>query len=216
MRPDRIVPLATDAVVFDIELLHLSIRNLLPFLIGAIQQSGSYPQLRLGERATKRGEHGVQTAEWLACPVETDLAEQPVFDRIPFGTPGGIVAHRHAESIAIAQLLLQLLLKAARPTAETLARICQDQHLVRLWKPPSSLFFPPARNGRHCKLWCIGRGANRDRPSIAVHLIDPIRDGSKPGILGEVMHIDRLGFLTPSLPSVFARCQSVLSSWYPR
>lgn len=124
MRSDRVVPLATEAVVFDIELLHLSIGNLLPFLVGAIQQSGPHPQTAVSRRATNKVEHGVQTPQWLACPVQTDLAEQPMFDRIPFGTPGGIVADRHGESIPIAHLLLQLLLKAARPTAITATCIC--------------------------------------------------------------------------------------------
>src|SRR5947209_3025528 len=143
MRSDGVVPLATDAVVFDIELLHLSIGHLLSFRIGAIQQSGPYPQPGAGDRAAHRAEHRVQTPQWLTSPVQTDLAEQPMLNGIPFGASSGIVAHGHGESIAIAHLLLQVLLKAARPTAITTARISQDQQLLRLGKPPSSLFFPP-------------------------------------------------------------------------
>jgi hypothetical protein len=216
MRSDCVVPLATDAVVFDIELLHLSIGHLLPFHIDPIQQSGSYPQPRSGDRAANRVEHRVQTPQWLACPVQTDLAEQPMLNGIPFGAPSGIVADGYGESIAIAHLLLQVLLKAARPTAITPTRISEDQQLLRLGKPPSSLFFPPPRNGRYSKLWRIGRGANRDGASIAVHLRDAVGDGSQECIVWEVMHIDRLSFLTPGLPSIFARCQSTLSSWCPR
>lgn len=74
-RSDRIVPGATYALVFDFELLHLSSRNLLSFLIGAIQQSDPYRQLGTRGRATNRVEHCIQTAQGLARPIQADLAE---------------------------------------------------------------------------------------------------------------------------------------------
>ena len=121
---DGIVPLATHTLLFDVELLHLRIGHLLSFLKGSIQPSSPNRQPGLGGGAAYIVEHDVQVAQRLARPIQADLAKEPMLDGIPFRTPRGIMAHGHAESIAIAELLLQVELKAARPTAETLSGIC--------------------------------------------------------------------------------------------
>ena len=75
--------------MFDIELLHLVIRDLLPLLEGSIYQRGPNRQPGLGSGATHRIEHGVQAAQRLARPIQAKLAKEPMLDGIPFRAPGG-------------------------------------------------------------------------------------------------------------------------------
>jgi hypothetical protein len=153
---NSIVPLATHALLCDVELLHLVIGHLLPFLKGSIQPSSSNRQPGLSGGAANIVEHDVQVAQRFARPIQADLAKEPMLDRMPFRTPSGIMAHGHAESIAITELLLQMELKAASPRAITASGIRQDQELFGVGKALSSLVFPPASKSAHGKLWCIG------------------------------------------------------------
>lgn len=63
---DGVVLRATPALVFNVELPHLSIGNLLSFLIGAIQQSGPYHQ---------PGTRGRAMNTWLVLEVCVDEAK---------------------------------------------------------------------------------------------------------------------------------------------
>ena len=112
------------------------------------------------------------------------------------------MAHRHAEPIAIAKLLLQVELKAASPSAITASRIRQDQEFVGMREACSPLIFPPTGQSSDGKLWRIGGGPHIDRATIVADIIDPIGNGSQEGIVWKVMHIDRLCFLTPGSPSI--------------
>ncbi len=203
---DDIVPLTTLAQVFDVELLHLGIRHLLSFYIDTIQQSRSDGQSCPSGRPTKIGKHRVQTAQRLARPIPTDLAEQAMLDGIPFGAPGRIVANRHSQPIAVAHLCLQWVLQAAWTTPIAATGIRQDQEPGGLRKPLAAHIAPPARHRRHGKLRWIGRRTDIHRPSPATHLIDPIRDSTHYRILRKVMHIDSVSFLAPGSSGIFARC----------
>lgn len=64
-----------------------------------------------------------------------------MLDGIPFRAPCEIVADFYRESMAVAELFLQMLLKAARPAAITASCISEDQQLFGLgnrWRPASS------------------------------------------------------------------------------
>ncbi len=107
-RLKRVVPLSTDRSVLDVEVLHLVLGHGLPCFKRAFQQGGPHCQPRVGRRAAKKIEHGFQRAQRLACPIQTDVTEQAMFDGVPLGAPSGIVAHVDRQPIAIAHLLLEL------------------------------------------------------------------------------------------------------------
>jgi hypothetical protein len=73
------------------------------------------------------------TIQRLGCPVPADLAEQTVLDGIPFGGAGRVVRNGDAESQAVAQLPLDLLLPGATLRPIAAARIGQDQDVAGLW-----------------------------------------------------------------------------------
>lgn len=152
-------------MLFEVELLHLVIGDLLPFLTSSVSASSMHPQPGLGGGTANILEHGVQTAQRLARPIQADLTKEPMLDGIPFRTPGRIMADGHAESIAITERLLQLELKAARPTAIAASGICQDQELCGAGKALSPLLLPPAGQSGHGKLRPGYRQRNPGRPS---------------------------------------------------
>src|SRR5215510_720680 len=59
-----------------------------------------------GCRSSDECKHHIEAAQRLAGPVHADVAEQFVFDRIPFGATGRIVTNRYGQTEGIAQLLL--------------------------------------------------------------------------------------------------------------
>jgi hypothetical protein len=64
----------------------------------------------------------------------------------------GIVAHIDGQPVTIAQLLLEMQLKAVRPTAVAASGIRQDQQRLRLGIVLLSFLFPPTGNGCHREL----------------------------------------------------------------
>ena len=54
-------------------------------------------------------EDGVVGIQRLTRPVPADVAEEPMFDRVPLGRSGGIMADRHGEPKRIAQFLDDLI-----------------------------------------------------------------------------------------------------------
>ena len=169
----------THALVFKVELLHLLIGHFLSFLKDAVEHRRLNRQAGLGGGAPDVVEHEVQTAQRLAGPIQTDLTKEPMLDGIPFRAAGGIMAHRHAQSIAIADLFLQVQLKTTSARAETLSGIGQDQQMRGLGEALPTLVFPPVGQSRDGKLRCIGGSAHVDRAAIVAHIIHPVGHRSR-------------------------------------
>jgi len=62
-------------------------------------------QTRFGCRALNVAQHDLQGTQWFAGPVSADVAEQTVFDRIPFRRPSWIMTNRDFEPVMIRQIL---------------------------------------------------------------------------------------------------------------
>lgn len=133
-------------------MLHLVLGHGLPCFKRAFQQGGPHLQPRVGRCATQKIEHSFQRAQRLARPIQTDVTEQAMFDGVPLRAPSGIVAHIDGQPVAIAQLLSEMQLKAARPTAIAASGISQDQLLLRSRIVLLSLLFPPTGNDCHREL----------------------------------------------------------------
>lgn len=58
-------------------------------------------------------DHRLIGPQWLACPILADLTEQAMFDGVPFGSAGGVMADGDRETKAVADPRLELLLPKA-------------------------------------------------------------------------------------------------------
>ena len=86
-------------------------------------------------RPRLRGAHEVEqlpiAVERLPGPVLGDFREQAMLDRIPWGSAGGVVSHRHGESEAMAELGLQFGLPGTATTTIAAARVGEDRQSAR-------------------------------------------------------------------------------------
>ena len=209
-RPERaihpwatgIVPMRTDRVWLHIQCLHHGVGDLLAGLIEAIEPLCSDLQARRGGRVTQIAEHGVEGAQGLAGPVETNLAEQAMLNRMPLRAASRVMTDGHHQPESVAELALELGFPQARTISVTAPRIGQDHELrgVRVGHTPALL--PPLRNRRDGKLRCIGRRADIDRPRVAPRVIDAIRHSPAEGVSQAIMHVDLFRLLAPRLASI--------------
>ena len=79
----------------------------------------------------------------LGCPVSADLAEQTMLDGIPFGSAGWVMRNDDAQSQAIAELPLNLLLPGAALRPIAAAGIGQDEDVAGLRIALVSVCLPP-------------------------------------------------------------------------
>jgi hypothetical protein len=106
-----------------VELLHLVLRNGLPFLKRPFQQGSPHRQPGTGRRATKKIEHRFQRSQGLARPIQADVAEQAMLVGVLLGAPDGIMAYPDRQPIAIAHAFLPIELKTAHAIAITASGI---------------------------------------------------------------------------------------------
>ena len=97
-RTDCVVPLWADLVASQLQGLELGLRDFHAALVASIEVSCGNFQARRGRGAANEAHKDLQRAEHITCPRGRDLAEESVFDRVPFGAAGGIVADRHHQT----------------------------------------------------------------------------------------------------------------------
>src|SRR4029450_4760313 len=90
-----------------IERRHLAIRDRLPGGIDAYLLKGVDDQSSCRRRAAHVAQQHLPTVQRLAGPVQTDLREQPMLNRIPLRAAGRIVADGYRKTQLIAQLRLR-------------------------------------------------------------------------------------------------------------
>ena len=61
--------------------------------VGLVRTGGRDLQAGGRARAANQSQHPLQTIQRFSCPVQTDGTKQTVFDGIPFGCAGGIMAN---------------------------------------------------------------------------------------------------------------------------
>jgi hypothetical protein len=125
-----------------------------------------------------------------------------MLNRIPLGAAGWIVTHSHRYAKLITQLFLKLLLPDARAIAITSPSVCQNQQWAALGESLTHFIPPTSRNSVYHKPRCISRVANVNVAAIVDHVVDAIGYSSSNRIRPEVVCVDILWFLAPSLSVV--------------
>src|SRR5947207_14513105 len=122
----RVVPLRLRLVPGQRKVFHFLSRYLFAFFVFLPQQTSTHLQSRQSRSGANVVEGRLKALQGLARPILADLAEQTVFDRIPFRGARGIVADRDGKSVGIYELLLQMVGPATRTNAVAAARVGQD------------------------------------------------------------------------------------------
>ncbi len=71
--------------MLDVECLHVGVADLHSGGVVAGLELGVHHQTGGRNSATDEGQERVPRAQWHTCPVATDLAEESMLDRVPFG-----------------------------------------------------------------------------------------------------------------------------------
>ena len=112
--------------------LHHGIGDLLASLVDPLEQGGRDLQARGGRRIMQIAEHGLQGPQRLTGPIEANLAEQAMLNRVPLRAVGRIMTHSHAQAQAVAELALELRFPQPGPIPITAPSVAQDQELRSL------------------------------------------------------------------------------------
>lgn len=85
--------------------LHHLVRYALTELIAATLEARFHPQPCAGFRSFDVLDHRLERPQRYTRPVQADVTEQPVLDRVPFRAAGRIVADGDGQAGEVAQLL---------------------------------------------------------------------------------------------------------------
>src|ERR1700741_5682442 len=138
-------------------------------------------------------QHGGVVLQGYALPVVANMAEQTMFDWIPFGRARRIVGHGDGHAPAISQLLqLPFPSPDARVIAATAVRFNKPMLRARVTAAP--FLRPPGAQGIGHEGSSLARDSHHDKAPLPLRLVDPERNPSTAGPAGEIMvpNIDRL------------------------
>src|SRR5215813_2801331 len=200
---NRIVPFRAHRMRLKVERLHDRLRNPAAGFEDAFKQTGSSLQTSLGGRRTDDPDPRLEGLQRAARPIQTDLGEQAVFDRIPFRASRRIVAARPGQTKLIAKSLLYLCLPQPRAAPIAAARISEHQNLARRRGLESPVFLPPPRDRRASELRRVGRHSHLDRTGVALQVVDAGRRRAPNGLGQELLHVTLDRLLPPGLAGLF-------------
>ena len=97
--------------------------------MAAIQIGGNF-QARVSSSGSGVVEDLLVGVERFARPVPSDLREEPVFDRVPLRSTGGVVRNGYAENKGIGQLGLHFRFPSMTSATVAAARIGENEQLA--------------------------------------------------------------------------------------
>ena len=120
-----------------------------------------------------------------------------MFDRVPFGSPGGVVANRNRQAAAVSHPFLQLLLPDFGPATIAAASIGFNHQVGCLGEACWHLGLTPVGDIVHGKGRRISRLTDIHGSLVVLQVIDAIRGGTPHRILWKIIDIHYFGRLTP-------------------
>src|SRR5277367_5639224 len=102
---DGVIPLVMEGVAFDVEGRHFGVADSDALFIGIGVEFAADRQSRLGCGRRDQLDDRRPAREWPATPILRDVAEQAVFDLVPLGCAGRIMADDDGQSGLIGELL---------------------------------------------------------------------------------------------------------------
>ena len=207
---DGVVPSGQGGVACDAKLSHLGIGDFEAGLVDFLHQVGSHAQPGRGASGAQVFEDGFITVERAAGPVFADFTKQPVFDGIPLGRGGGVVGDGHAQSMAVAEAMLQVEFPGARGAAVAAAAVGEDLESFGLGIAHATLGAPPLFDAVDGKCRGVGGRADEDRAGIGLRIVDPVGDGAALGFGAKVVILHQFGDAVPLGAGILERANEFL------
>ena len=147
-------------------LLHLFIRYLCAPGIVLLVQPGADAESGCGSRRANELQDGFVVYEGLGGPVLTDEAEHAVFDGVPLGGAGRVVADFDVQTEAVAESDLELVLPQACAVTVASSTVSQDKQAVGIRVALGAELRPPGADRIHGELRRVTGGADADQAVI--------------------------------------------------
>ena len=155
-------------------------------------------------------QHQVKRAEWATRPGFADFTEQPMFDRVPLGRAGRVMAHSHRQSQPISQLLLKLLFEHVTAGAIRPTPIGFNEQVSGAGKALRQFRLAPVQQIIDGEGRGISRLADIHCALIMLLVIDAIRDRPPHALAGKIVHIHLFWLLTPNSPVILKVAHQLL------
>lgn len=172
------------------------VRELSSFLKDFVEQEGSDCQTSRGSGASDEIEHDLERVQRLSSPVDRDLTEETILDRVVFGSACGIMADQDGDAQFVGELL-EFILPEPEATIVATTGIAQDQKRIFLREAWPLRIVPPGTNGFHSEFGCVVRRRDIDAALIVKQIIDAEGHRHGQSILAKVVAVDAFRLLAP-------------------
>jgi len=156
-----------------------------------------------GGRAADQIDHDLAAGQGASAPVVGDVAEHPMFDRVPLAGSGWKVTDLDRDAELIGQLL-QLAFPQADPIPVAAATIRRNQHAAGRGIAGMTHFFPPAPDAFDGEFGGVVIDPNADPPLIGGDIVDAVGRDLAEVRINEIIDANflRLSFWLPFLATV--------------
>src|SRR4051812_12790887 len=198
-----VVPFTMKLVPLEGQFSKLFVRHLEPGFVGILVQLGANVEPCFGGRAADQIDHDLAADQGASAPVVGDVAEHPMFDRVPLAGSGWKVTDLDLDAELIGQLL-QLAFPQADPISVATATIRRNQHAAGLGIAWMTHFFPPAPDAFDGEFGGVVIDPNADPPLIGGDIVDAVGRDLAEVRINEIIDANflRLYFWLPFLATV--------------
>ena len=94
---DGVIPVWASIMSLEIQTFHHVLGDFEAFSIDFLDEESRHFQSGLGSCATNISPHDFEGSQGLAYPIRTDRSKQSMFNRVPLGSAGWVVANRNVQ-----------------------------------------------------------------------------------------------------------------------
>ena len=187
-RADCVIPFGACFMVFNLQCFPITVANFHALSVFFSRDFCCYTQSALVAGLTNESHHQLERRQRHTTPVFANSTKQSVFNGVPFRRSCRVVANSYFHPKFIGHFFLQHFLEYTGTAAIAPSGISENQELASIWIV-NAVSGPPLTYCIDRKFWCIGRGANKDKPGVSGNVIYSIWRSNAFGITAEIVCI---------------------------